>query len=209
MKFGRMLALSLATLLTAVPAVHAQDDMGDMTTKRPRKQTVEEENNDPARSGVLLGLSATYTIDDFSNVGMSNDGSGGFSIQLGYRFNKWISSQLRVDDFVQFDGHSSGADVGEVNGWYVGLDQKVYLMHGRFQPFGLLGLGLLDMETSNNTATNPNKTDDGVSMRFGGGMDIYATNKVLVTADISYILGLGEVSDYNVAVFGLGFLYRP
>ena len=41
MKFGRTLALTLATLLIAVPAVHAQDDMGDMTTKRPRKQTVE------------------------------------------------------------------------------------------------------------------------------------------------------------------------
>ena len=210
MKFGRTLALTPATLLLAVPVVHAQDDdMGDMTTKRPRKQTVEEENNDPSRSGPLLGVGGLYAIDDFSNLGMGTDGSGGFSLHVGYRFNKWISSELRMDRFSQFDAHSGGVDVGEVNGWYLGLDQKAYFLHGRFQPFALLGLGLLDMETTNNTAANPSKTDDGVGLRFGGGLDIYATNKVLVTTDVSYLLGVGDVGDYGVTVIGLGILYRP
>lgn len=216
MKFGRTLALSLATLLIAVPAVHAQDDMGDMTTKRPRKQTQEEENNDPSRSGVLLGLGYTYSLDSIDNVGMSLDGSSGFSAHVGYRFNKWVSSELRVERFVQFDGDAANPapppnriDVGEVNGWSVGLDQKVYLLHGRFQPFALAGIGILDVETTNALAGNPSKTDDGAALRFGGGLDIYATNKVVVTTDVSYLLGVGDLDDYGITVFGIGFLYRP
>jgi hypothetical protein len=217
MKFGRMLALSLAALLIAVPAVHAQDeDMGELTTKRPRKQTQEEENNDPSRSGVLLGVGALYALDSIDNVGMALDGSGGFSAHLGYRFNKWVSSEVRVDRFVQFDGDAANPapppnriDVGEINGWYLGLDQKVYILHGRFQPFALVGLGLLDFETTNALAANPKKTDDGVAMRFGGGLDIYATNKIVVTADVAYLLGMGDIDNYGVTVFGLGFLYRP
>jgi len=209
MKFGRMLALSLATLLIAVPAVHAQDDMGDMATKRPRKKTVEEENNDPSRSGPMLGLSATYNIDNFSGTQMSTGSSGGFAAHVGYRFNKWVSSELRMDRFVQFDGNAGGVDVGEVNGWYLGLDQKAYLLHGRYQPFVLVGLGMLTMDTSNSAAANNEKTDDGVSMRFGGGIDLYATNKIVVTGDVSYVLGLGEVDGYGVTVIGLGFNYRP
>jgi hypothetical protein len=31
----------------------------------------------------------------------------------------------------------------------------------------------------------------------------------VITSDISYMLGLGELSDYDVAVFSLGILYRP
>lgn len=209
MKFGRTLALTLATMLLAAPTVHAQDDMGDMTTKRPRKQTVQEENSDPSRSGPLLGVGALYGLDNFSNLGASTNGTGGFSLHVGYRFNEWVSSELRVDDFVQFDAHVAGVDVGEVNGWYLGLDQKVYLLHGRFQPFALAGVGLLTMETSNATGTNPNKTDDGCGLHFGGGLDIYATNKVVVSTDISYVFGVGDVSDYGVTVFGLGILYRP
>lgn len=210
MKFGRTLALTLATLLLAAPLVHAQDDdMGELTTKKPRKQTVEEENNDPSRDGPILGVGALYGIDNFSNLGFGTDGSAGFSLHAGYRFNKWISSELRMDDFVQFDAQLAGVDVGEVNGWYLGLDQKAYFLHGRFQPFAVIGLGYLVMETSNNAGTNPNKTDDGVGMRFGGGIDIYTTSKVVVSTDISYVMGVGDVDDYGVTVFGLGLLYRP
>lgn len=210
MKFGRTLALTLATMLLAAPLVHAQDDdMGELTTRKPRKQTAEEENKDPSRSGPLLGVGALYGLDNFSNLPFGTDGSGGFSLHAGYRFNKWISSELRMDDFVQFDAHAGGVDVGEVNGWYLGLDQKAYLLHGRFQPFLLAGLGYLVMETSNNAGTNPNKTDDGCGLHFGGGLDIYATEKVVVTTDISYVLGVGDVDDYGVTVFGLGLLYRP
>lgn len=204
MKFGRMIVLSLAALLVAAPAVHAQDDMGDLTTKKPRKQTVEEENNDPARSGPMLGVGAVWALDQFDGIGLDTDTSGAFNVHLGYRFNPRVAADLHVERYQEFD-----APTGEVNGWALGLNGRGYILTGKFQPFVLMGLNLLDMETTNSASPNPKKTDDGPALRFGTGLDWYVTNKVALVGDVSYVLGLGEVSDYDIIAFSLGFMYRP
>ena len=46
-------------------------------------------------------------------------------------------------------------------------------------------------------------------MRFGAGLDVYATDKLVVTTDISYMLGMGQVQGYDIVMFSLGFLFRP
>lgn len=206
MKFGRMLGLTLAAMLIAVPAVHAQDDdMGDMVTRKPKKaSTVEEENNDPSRSGPMLGVGGLWALDNFDGIGLDTDSSGGYNINVGYRFNKWVASDMRVERYQEFD-----ASNGEVNGWAVGLNARGYALHGPIQPFGMLGMNYMDMETTNNAAANVKKTDDGPALRFGIGLDWYATNKFVLTTDLSYMLGLGELSDYDVMVLSFGFLFRP
>ncbi len=207
MKFGRMLALTLAALIVAAPAAHAQDeDLGDLATK-PKKtlrETIEEESNDPTRSGPLLGFGGIYALENFDGIGMSTDDSGGFNATVGYRFNKWVSSDLRVERYVEFDSPN-----GEVNGWAVGLDARGYYPLGAVQPFGLLGMNYLDMETTNSAAANTKKTDDGPALRFGIGLDWYITSNLVLTPDISYMLGFGEVDGYDMVVFSFGFLYRP
>jgi len=209
--FGRMLISSLAALAIAVPSVYAQDDMGDMVTKKPqRKQTVEEENNDPARSGPELGFGATYAHANFDLSGIDERDSGGYNARVGYRFNRWVASDVHVERYQKFNiDDSTGADVGNVNGWSLGLDAKVFALPGRFQPFGLVGLNYLSMETNDKSAANRSKTDDGAALRFGLGLDVYATTKFIVTADVSYMLSLGDVDDYDLVLVGLGFLFRP
>jgi hypothetical protein len=96
-----------------------------------------------------------------------------------------------------------------VNGWAIGLDEKVYLLHGRFQPTALIGLNYLNMETNVSNAPNKNKTDDGPALRFGAGLDVYATNKFVLTTDVSYMLGLGQTDGYDMVLVSLGFLFRP
>lgn len=211
MKFGRMLVLSLATLLIAVPAVYAQDDVGDMVTKKPaRKQTTEEENNDPARSGPMLGFGATYAHGNFDQSGIDERDSGGYNAHVGYRFNRWVATDVHVERYQKFNiDDSSGSDVGEINGWALGLDGKVYALPGRFQPFGVIGLNYLNMETTNSSASNTHKTDDGPALRFGAGLDVYATSKFIVTTDVSYMLGLSDVHDLDMVLVSLGFLFRP
>ena len=225
MKFGRMLVLSFAAMIVAAPAVYAQDDMGDLTTKKPvRRQTVEEENNDPARSGPMLGMGATYAHANFDGVGESAPNtpagqgqkeidardSGGYNLHVGYRYNRWTASDLHIERYQKFNAdNSAGKDVGQVNGWALGLDQKVYLLPGRFQPNALIGINYLNMETNVKNAANPNKTDDGPALRFGAGLDIYATTNFVVTTDVSYMLGLGQTNGYDMVLVSLGFLYRP
>ena len=66
------------------------------------------------------------------------------------------------------------------------------------------------METTNSlNKSNPNKTDDGPGLRLGAGVDVYATPKIVVTSDVSYMLGLGDVKNYDMVLFSLGFAYRP
>jgi hypothetical protein len=215
-----MLTLSLATLLIAVPAVHAQDDMGDLTTKRPAKkaQTVEEESNDPSRPGPLMGLGATYAFENFNfnqndsngaDVTESNDGSGGYNAHVGYRFDRWLATELEVERYQEFTGHFDGKHVGQVSGWALGGNEKLYLLPGRWQPWLEAGINYLKMETTNSNAANSRKTDDGPALRFGAGLDLYATNKFVVTSDVSYMLGVSQTHNYDVVALTLGFLFRP
>ena len=74
MKFGRILVLSLAALLIAAPAAHAQ-----------RKLSAEDV--DPARSGPMLGVGAVFALENFGGIGMGTDNSGAFNAHVGYRFN--------------------------------------------------------------------------------------------------------------------------
>jgi len=206
MKFGRILVLSLATLLVAAPAAYAQDDMGDLTTKKPtRKQTVEEENNDPLRSGPMLGIGGTAAIQNFSGMNQKIDtASGGFNIHIGYRYNPRIAADMQVERYQEFD-----SPTGEVNGWAIGINGKGYLATGTFQPWLLGGLSYLDMETTNSAAANVKKTDDGPALRFGFGLDWYTTPNVVLVTDVSYMLGLSQVEGYDMVLFSLGLMYRP
>jgi opacity protein-like surface antigen len=202
MKFGRMLGMSLAALLVAASAVHAQDTDA---SRKARKDQIDEENNDPARNGPILGVGGLWAIDNFDGIGLATDTSGGYNIHVGYRFNKWVATDLHIERYQEFD-----APPGEVNGWAVGLNARGYALHGPIQPFGLIGMNYLDLETTNTTnVANPKKTDDGPALRFGIGLDWYVTPKIVLTTDASYMLGLGEVGDYDIAVLSAGFTYRP
>jgi opacity protein-like surface antigen len=215
MKFGRILTITLAAMLASAPAVQAQDeDLGELTTRKPAKRmtAAEEELNDPARIGPYLGAGAVYALETFSNVGMPTSDSGGFNVRVGYRYPPHVAGELQVESYPQFDGpDGNGVDEFLVNGWNVGGNVRGYILKGKFQPFVLMGVNYMDMETTipSGPAAKINKQDDGVGMRFGGGMEIYAFQKVAVTADISYVLGLGEVDGYDLVAFSLGFIFRP
>ena len=215
MKSARLLTLTVATLLVVASAAWAQDDLDGLTTRKParRQAATEEENTDPARSGPVLGVGALYALDNFSNVGMDTTGSAGFNARVGYRHNRWVASEVEIGKYVQFNGDVSAfgpGGQGEVNGWAIGGNLRGYLLPGRVQPFLIGGINYLKMETTNSlNKSNPNKTDDGPGLRLGAGVDVYATPKIVVTSDVSYMLGLGDVKNYDMVLFSLGFAYRP
>ncbi len=106
---------------------------------------------------------------------------------------------------------------------------KGHLMTGRYQPFVLAGLGFMRMEskardvTPNADATTeicqPALTDPchapqvsdrrvEIAMRFGGGLDFYLTESVVITAEGSYLMPTGKLDGLDYYTFGLGLQYR-
>lgn len=214
MKLKTILACSFAAMLLGVGVSHAQDDdLGDLGTRRPARKAAadQEENSDPSRKGPSLGLGGTYAIETFDTSGGLNlDNSGGFNARIGYRFHPRIAGEVEIERFQQFDAHVGGTDVGEINAWSLGANVKGFVLTGKIQPYGLFGLGYADWETTNSANTaNPEKTDDGLALRFGGGVDWYVTNKVVLTSDVTYLMGTGDASDYSTVALSFGIAYRP
>ena len=45
-------------------------------------------------------------------------------------------------------------------------------------------------------------------MRFGGGIDLYATQNVVVSLEADYVLPVGKLEDLNYITVSWGFQYR-
>ncbi|HYC01054.1 MAG TPA: outer membrane beta-barrel protein [Candidatus Limnocylindrales bacterium] len=210
MYIGRVLALSLAALLlTAQGATAQDDDLGELTTRKPvkKQQTAAEELADQSRTGVYIGVGGTFAIENFGDLTSGGDfeNGWGFNFRLGRRMHKFAALELEVEKFAGFDGNAA-----EVDGWMIGLNGRGYFLPGRFQPYVLLGAGYADYEFTDNTLPNPpHETHDGFGMRFGGGIDVYATQTVVVTTDIAYILGVGDINEFDVIALSFGIAYRP
>ena len=104
---------------------------------------------------------------------------------------------------------------------------KGHLMTGRYQPFVLAGLGFMRMETKardvtpNAIADTDQCSDPGpchapqvsdrrveIAMRFGGGLDFYLTENVVISAEGSYLMPTGKLDGLDYYTFGLGLQYR-
>jgi opacity protein-like surface antigen len=138
-------------------------------------------------------------------------GAGGIA---GYRATEWVSLELQGEWINGFEG-SNGLQPGEltvpevVDQYLATANAKLSLpFWGRFQPFAKYGLGATVAKGRGNVGDF--STDDvvsGFAMRFGGGIDVYATPNIAFTLAADYVLadqGLGL--DY-VPIYG-GLTYR-
>lgn len=108
---------------------------------------------------------------------------------------------------------------------------KAHLLTGRYQPFVLAGIGFMRMESKFYDVTSgvpmdptrPESCDDAparclasnqtdrtvrLAFRFGGGLDFYLTEQVVVVAEGSYLMPTGKLDDLAYYSFSLGLQYR-
>ena len=52
------------------------------------------------------------------------------------------------------------------------------------------------------------RTENEFAMRFGGGIDLYATKNVVVSLEADYVLPVSSLSDLDYVSIGWGFQYR-
>lgn len=154
------------------------------------------------RSGPYIGAGAVYAFETFSgNVDDgSQDGSWGYHLTAGYRFNEYFALEAFGEQFVEYEAAS-----GEIGIWGVGLNGKFYPFSGRVQPYLAVGSAWSGVD-DDRPAQDRDST--GIAFRFSGGLDVYLSRNWALFADVGYFLGTSGRADYGTVPLSFGVLYR-
>jgi opacity protein-like surface antigen len=193
-----------------------------------------EDEIDPedfARRGWMLGVAGSYAIETFQDDAESNlervlgvptklsvDNSFGFRGLGGYRCHRRFSAEFEIEWLDGFESDFSSVGFGEVGEYkfetiVYTTNVKGYLLTGRFQPFLLVGAGLTTLDarlTKDNVGLGLSRSqnENSFTMRFGGGIDLYATKNVVVSLQADYVRPFGNLDDLDFVSIGWGVQYR-
>lgn len=152
------------------------------------------------RSGPFLGGSALYVFENFGDSAKASpDGSWGYDLKAGYRFNEYFALDLNWEQYLGFDDSTGDTDI-----WMVSLGGKFYPFHGIVQPF--LGIAMGFASAEDNRA--PSEDDTGLGFRFDGGLDIYISRNWALTTSVGYFLPTNGISNYDAIPLRFGVMYR-
>lgn len=176
-------------------------EMEETPAASPAAAVEVEEGIDYAATGCYIGAGGSYAFELFDRTGSGSSvaDSFGFFVTTGYRLHPNIAVEARYDHFVEFD-----LDPGQYDGWALTANAKGYMLTGRFQPYGLIGLGYIDIDAKNTSG----RAGDSAVMRFGLGMDAYITEHLSVGPEVAYVLPFGDASDFDMITLSLGANYR-
>ncbi len=173
------------------------------------------EEDEFARRGWLVGVAGSYAIETFEDDAESDlhvDNSLGFNGRVGYRCHRWLSAEVEVEWLNGFEADVSAPGFGkfatiDVEPLVVTANLKGYFLTGRYQPFLLVGGGVMTAEFKSRGVAG-SITLNEFTMRFGGGIDLYATKNVVVTVGADYVLPVDNLKDLDYISIGWGFEYR-
>lgn len=186
-------ASALLLLVAATSSVAHAVDAGDAEA-RPS-----EEAGVYSRTGGWVGAGGAFALSSFDRPGFY-DNSGVLSLRAGYRGLPHVAVELLGEVLPNFDGDQ--APDGDVDGYAVTANGKLYLPLGRVEPWTMAGIGFLDIAPENR-----HERED-FAFRFAAGLDAYLTRHWAFYLEAAYVLPTGDVSDYRYSQYGAGFLLR-
>lgn len=152
-----------------------------------------------ARDGAYVGIGGSYGIEAFNFDGTTGN-SGGVTLRTGYRCHPNVGAELQAEYFTGFDAEDP-LITPEVDSWVLTANSRLYpltsLLPGRIQPYLLAGIGAMNADS-----------ETGLTMRFGGGLDVYATPHLSLTAGVSYLVPYDAVSKFDTVSLSAGIDYR-
>lgn len=176
---------------------------------------------------VVGGLNGFENFDRTEDADI--DDAWGYQFRGGYRFNDHFALEGEFDGLdgfdMKFDMPENGRQKLTVDSFIITANLKAYLPLGRFQPYALLGAGVMwaDIRTSYPVGTicRPGywgwwcsnvyaRVDGGTSfaMKFGAGADIHLSKNWAITLDASYVNPFTSLEDLKYVSFNWGFRYR-
>ena len=189
----------------------------------------DEEEADFGRTGFYIGVGGALTHlmeaedrieDEISGRGLGSvdadvKTSYGLNGRGGYRFHTHFAAELEIDWHSPF---SADIELGlkdvvtaEVEPLVFTANTKGYLFKDRFQPYAVVGIGLMTADLNIKNSSGFRVAEErftGFAARFGGGVDLYITEHIVVNAEIRYVLPTGDVKDLDMISLGWALQYR-
>ncbi len=159
--------------------------------------------------GGYIGLGASFGFENFDIWNITDPSVGyGFDAWGGYKFNRWVATELQIEYLNGFNFWRipSGVEESGEAVTFTG-NAKVYFMKSRFQPFVLAGIGMGYMRHVNGQ-TGFVTAPVGLATRFGGGFDFYTSEHFALQVNASYVLQFLDVDDYDYVSVVIGGQYR-
>ena len=75
-------------------------------------------------------------------------------------------------------------------------------------PYFMTGIGWQWAEIDQEFLPGMSHRSSGLAFRVGGGADFYLTRRIALTASGTYLIGLGDVGDFDTLQARLGWLFR-
>jgi opacity protein-like surface antigen len=170
---------------------------------------VADQTDDFDRPGAYLGLGGTYAFHWFAgrsfdrNLGgqgvqVISSSSGGLNARAGYRVNSWFSAEAEYEWVDGITNEIQGSNVATLTSHQLTVNGKfVYSDWGRFQPYGLLGVGLSIWEASDRAGRGSglDAASVGLAGRVGLGLDAYLSKNLLVNLGLDMALSTTEINN--------------
>ena len=166
-----------------------------------------------ARPGAYLGAGFVYgfenldlsDVEDFSGFSVDATGSVGGTFRAGYRLHPHVALEAQVHYFDEFEIEAEGTTV--ISAWALafGANLKGYVLTDRIQPYGLFGAGGTHAEIEDEFFGDT-EDDTIFSLRFGGGVDCYLTENIVLAAEAGYLLGINDLDFGGPATVGVGVI---
>jgi hypothetical protein len=198
----RKLSAVLVFALAWLAAPHARADAPD--DKDGEKATDEAKESDDAgdddaspydRDGWYLGIGGGGAIETFRGGSSSNSGIA--QARAGYHFLRFAAIETELEFTPEFNGHSGkfkGVDTQTFGAWLNFKGYPTAPWTGRFQPYLMVSPGWWWERRSGREVAGVDHHGAFVS-RFGGGIDLYITKNIVVTAESDWLLPTGKLDD--------------
>ena len=170
---------------------------------------------DYVREGWYVGARGVYAVENF-DLRADVDDDFGFNFFAGYRMFKGLASDFEFEyvDALPARAEPAGPNY-DVRTFDLAWNFRVYPLAWVFEPDSVfqrvqpyLSAGPSLQWVQLQRLPGGDRDEGNFAGRLGGGLDVYLTEALALTADAIYTIGTGDVSDYPYLSVGWGLLYR-
>jgi opacity protein-like surface antigen len=206
---ARIAALGIAIVLLWSPQASASDARVKgayvigaliLTTAGTFAAVNADPDGDYDRNGFYVGGGATLGFDVFEedveealHPAADVEPSFGAIAQLGYRIHPHFSAEAEFEwlDSFNLTGNAKG-----------------YLLTGSIQPFALVGVGAMKVKEKDTVGAGLSHSGTDLAMRFGAGVDLYLTQRLVMDLGVDYVIPTGDVKNFDYISVGFALQYR-